>query len=1432
MQALSWLLATFLSLSAARGAAGIDPVISELKAAGGGDLLDEDGEDSDWIEIHNPGDSPVDLDGWSLTDDAAEPVKWRFPAVSLARKGFLVVFASGKDRSDPGSELHASFKLASEGGYLALVRPDGTPAFAYAPGYPLQVRGDSFGLEQEVAWTSLLRPGDPATALVPSSDALGKTWTAVGFDDGGWIHGGTGAGYDTGADYGSLIGMDLLGSLRGVRPSAFIRVPFTVADPGPVGVLSLRLKYDDGFVAYVNGHEAARRNAPAVLTYSSAATAAHGQPVSSVLSQDFDGGGTAYVLKVWGNNVPPAVVGGGPSGSYLHLMEDYTGSLTNTIGFNRTGGPSEVMTADFDFRMAAEAGYTGNERADGLGFALLDTSVYGATGPGPASSEVVWERPRFPAAFSVGFDIYDGSRTENTVSVNWNGVEAAARKVTQFSLNAGVFHHAHIVVRKDAGASLVSVTLTPDSLGSPGTPVAVFTDLKVAGLQPFDCRAAFGGRTGGEYTSLDLDNIDIQFTPLSPFIQYEEIDLGAAIPFLQAGENVLAFQGLNTSVSDADFLILPELDSAGVTTVPQVRLHFPRPTPGGPNGPGFPGTTEAPAFSKKGGAYSGTLSVALSVTSPGAVIRYTLDRTEPGEASAAYSAPLSISIPTVVKARAFEPGLAPGPLVTQCYLMIGSDAQSFTSNLPVMVVHTFGQSIGDGAYVPAQGAVVDSGGGRASIKGIPDWTGLAGIKWRGSSSLGFPKKSFAFETEDDLGQDLDVPILGFPRQSDWVIYGPYTDKTLLRDVLSYYWSNAIGRYAVRTRFMELFLDTGGGKVVSADYQGVYAFMEKIKRDAQRVDVHKMLSSETAEPEITGGYILKKDRLDPGDSGFSTQRGQVLAYVYPKERDATPAQRAWIKGYLDAFETALYGLSYRDPVNGYARYIDVDSFIDHHILVEVTKNIDGFRLSTFMFKDRGGKLNMGPLWDYNLTLGNANYLNGWIPQGWYYEQLSDGDYPWYRRLFQDPEFAQRYADRWAAFRKGPFGTTQMLADIDAAAALLRESQFRNYQRWPILGQYVWPNWFIGQTWQEEVDWMKGWLGDRLVWYDSNYVVPPRFNLAGGPIAPGFSLSMSAPEGTIYYTTDGSDPRLRGGTISSKATAYAGPVVLSENTRVTARARVPAASRWSAPTVATFVVATPRLAVTEVMYHPAPPPAGSPYLPDDFEFLEVQNVGAEPANLMGVRFAAGVLFDFSSSAVLRLDPGASAVVVKDLAAFKSRYASAGIDIAGVYDRNLGNAGDTVLLEGPLGDPIVEFTYQDTWYPETDGGGRSLVAVDVLAPPDRFSLKEGWRPSGADGGTPGKPDGGYQIPGDGNQDTRLDLSDTIYLLIHLFAGSTSPLPCEGGLSEGGNLLVLDVNGDSRVDISDPVFLLNYLFLGGRAPSLGTVCIVLAGCGDRCAP
>ncbi|MEJ2704970.1 MAG: CotH kinase family protein, partial [Sedimentisphaerales bacterium] len=569
---------------------------------------------------------------------------------------------------------------------------------------------------------------------------------------------------------------------------------------------------------------------------------------------------------------------------------------------------------------------------------------------------------------------------------------------------------------------------------------------------------------------------------------------------------------------------------------------FGSPTPGAANMEVYEGFVADVQFSHASGLYDRPFHVTLATPIEDVVIYYTLDGSEPYDTTAAgrfpqgtvYRGPITIGSTTCLRAKAIKSGWRSSDVTTRMYLFPNLDVYDFSSNLPISIIETFNKSVNETTQIPAFVSFIDTTvGGRARLTDPPDFSGRMAINVRGKSSTGFAKRQYHLEAWDEYDQDVDVSILGLPAESDWVLQGPYSDKSLMRNYLAYRWSNDIGRYAVRTRLIEVFLNTNGGGISSDDYVGVYVLMEKIKRGPNRVDIAELKPNQNSEPEISGGYIFKKDKLDSGEPTFGTSTGQTLIYLDPSGTEITAPQQQWLKNYLNEFETILYRADFADPVNGYAKYIDVDSFIDHHILVELCKNIDGFRLSTYMYKDRGGKLEMGPVWDYNLSLGNANYLQGWMPTGWYYSQLSDSEYPWWRRLFQDPAFCMRYADRWFELRRNLFATSRLLGDIDEAAALLDEAQARNFEHWRILGSYVWPNWFIANTYDEEIEWMKGWLEDRLAWMDGQIAsefgaAPPTISPPSGHFDGSLNVTMSARYGTIYYTLDSNDP-LQSGTL---------------------------------------------------------------------------------------------------------------------------------------------------------------------------------------------------------------------------------------------------------------------------------------------------------------
>ena len=256
-----------------------NPIISEFMASNDGTLLDQDGASSDWIEIINTGDTPVDLGGWSLTDNAQELTKWSFPSTTLGSGQALLVFASGKDRAIAGAELHSNFKLSAGGEYLALVEPDGTTiASDFGLQYPLQYEDISYGVAMGETSIVLVDDTTPVRTLGPTDGSLGNTWTGLSFNDSSWQGGPgvtAGVGYEgaptSGTSYSALINAPLTPLPTGL-PTGYARFEFQLGSPSDISQLSLAMQYDDGFIAYLNGVEVASDNAPTVPAWNSTAT--------------------------------------------------------------------------------------------------------------------------------------------------------------------------------------------------------------------------------------------------------------------------------------------------------------------------------------------------------------------------------------------------------------------------------------------------------------------------------------------------------------------------------------------------------------------------------------------------------------------------------------------------------------------------------------------------------------------------------------------------------------------------------------------------------------------------------------------------------------------------------------------------------------------------------------------------------------------------------------------------------------------------------------------------------------------------------------------------------------------------------------------------------------------------------------------------------
>lgn len=252
------------------------PFISEFLASNANGLQDQDGDHADWIEIHNPTGITLDLTGWHLSDDPRDPTRWTFPATDLLPDEHLIVFASGKDRAFAGAELHTNFKLSKDGEFLALIAPDLVPVSEF--NFPAQVTGISYGLTASGDTLTLLSQGAPVRALVPGArddELIGSSWRGAdrAFDDSAWQNGPLGVGFERSSGFEDEIGLDLEAEAWGVNSSVYLRIPLSEGiDPGNLASLTLGMKYDDGFSAFLNGTPVARANAPASLTWNSNAT--------------------------------------------------------------------------------------------------------------------------------------------------------------------------------------------------------------------------------------------------------------------------------------------------------------------------------------------------------------------------------------------------------------------------------------------------------------------------------------------------------------------------------------------------------------------------------------------------------------------------------------------------------------------------------------------------------------------------------------------------------------------------------------------------------------------------------------------------------------------------------------------------------------------------------------------------------------------------------------------------------------------------------------------------------------------------------------------------------------------------------------------------------------------------------------------------------
>ncbi|MFT4602377.1 MAG: hypothetical protein ACI857_002563 [Arenicella sp.] len=419
-----------------------------------------------------------------------------------------------------------------------------------------------------------------------------------------------------------------------------------------------------------------------------------------------------------------------------------------------------------------------------------------------------------------------------------------------------------------------------------------------------------------------------------------------------------------------------------------------------------------------------------------------------------------------------------------------SQVSLMDSELPILKLNTNSTPIVDDPRVTCEMEIIDNGPGQINNVNDPaSFTGFITIEIRGSTSQQYPKKNYGFSTVDPMGNNMDVPLMDMPPENDWILYGPYPDKTLIRNVMTFNIFRQMGHYASNTRYCEMLID--------GEYKGIYILMEKIKRDAGRVDVTPLDSLSISGIELTGGYVFKVDKTTGTtvETFASAYNPEVLfQYHDPGPDELHSVQKSYLQSYISDFEDVLDGPNFGDVNSGYHNLIDKESFFDFFIMEELGRTVDGYRSSSFLYKDReniwGGKIHAGPIWDFNLSYGNADYCEADQVTGWQYE--FDNICPWFTssvpfwwgKLLTDSTYSNGLKCRWEYLRQGPLHVDSLHNFVDSVATKLEAARIRNFQQWPIIGVYVNWNGYVGSTYQEDVDYLKWYLENRIAWMDAN------------------------------------------------------------------------------------------------------------------------------------------------------------------------------------------------------------------------------------------------------------------------------------------------------------------------------------------------------------
>ena len=389
-----------------------------------------------------------------------------------------------------------------------------------------------------------------------------------------------------------------------------------------------------------------------------------------------------------------------------------------------------------------------------------------------------------------------------------------------------------------------------------------------------------------------------------------------------------------------------------------------------------------------------------------------------------------------------------------------------TKNIPVVRITTDGgKGIYDKKnYVPGSITIEDPDGMCSEVE---TFTARMGIRGRGNSTWGWPKKPWKVKLDEKAS------LLGMPKDKEWALLANYADRTLLRNLTAMRMSEICGfSWTPRMYSVEVYLNGA--------YQGVYTLCEHKKVSKDRVNIEVVTENDNSGDAVTGGYYLEMEENQDETTCWWTSMGVPMMFSDPEV--PTDAQYSYMTGYIHEFEQALLAQDYDLALS----YIDLNSFINYYIVQEITKNVDGnLRKSSFVTKERGKKMEMYHLWDFDLTLGNCGYFPWEIGNGpenfWIKDYKSNSQYGggWFWYLFKHPDFVLAVQNRWNALLPQLQTIPQF---IDEQAKVIEEARIRNFQKWSIKESVNWVMFPSLGSYEKELEYLKTFYTERVEWLD--------------------------------------------------------------------------------------------------------------------------------------------------------------------------------------------------------------------------------------------------------------------------------------------------------------------------------------------------------------